>query len=138
VQSGDGGGPNPRGCGSACRDVERAISALILNLGVDPDSLPRLSIEPARTGKGVIVRESGTSGPANTIRIMEPTPRYPRGYIRYTDNGGGYIDPATGDVPPGGGRTAPETHIDVSTYNGPFKNLPFSKGWGNWKFPPPP
>jgi RHS repeat-associated protein len=126
------GGPAP--CSASCQAYIKHIIDFLEKLGVPNENIDRLEFDPAR-GEGIIVREQGTVGPQNTIRIMRQTYRYPNGYIRYTDNAGGYINPRTGEVPEGGGRSDPETHIDLTKYKGPFKNLPFTKGWKGWKYP---
>jgi RHS repeat-associated protein len=44
--------------------------------------------EQARNGKGWTFRPPGSEGNDNIIRVMEPTPRYPDGYVRvYNDYG---------------------------------------------------
>ena len=37
----------------------------------------------AENGKGIVYHEPGATGNANSIRIMEPTAQYPKGYVRY-------------------------------------------------------
>jgi RHS repeat-associated protein len=48
--------------------------------------------EPSRTNKGVIFRPPGSEGDANTIRIMEPTSRYPNGHVVIYNSEGQPVD----------------------------------------------
>jgi len=82
---------------------------LVNNLGIPESRVSDLVAEAAKKGKGIVIREKGTTGNNNVIRIMQPTARNPNGYMRYTDNAGRYIDPRTGNPT---SRTSPLSHID--------------------------
>jgi hypothetical protein len=71
----------------------------------------------ARNGKGIVYQQPGSSGDANSIRIMEPTKQYPNGYVRYYNK---YGQPLTVDGKPG---SDPVTHIPVDIQN-PMKGWP--------------
>jgi hypothetical protein len=47
----------------------------------------------ADNGQGIVYQRPGAVGNADTIRLMEPTPRYPQGYVRYYNNLGQPLDP---------------------------------------------
>ena len=49
--------------------------------------------EPARTGRGWIFRAPGTTGEADTVRVMEPNWQNPTGYVRYYDSEGFPLNP---------------------------------------------
>ena len=59
----------------------------------------------ADNGKGVVFQRPGATGNADMIRVMDPTPRYPTGYIRIHNSSGQPVDLA--------GKTGPAsaTHI---------------------------
>ena len=73
----------------------------------------------ADTGQGVVFQQPGAAGNANSVRIMDPTPRYPEGYIRYYN---GYGQPLDRTGRPGD-RAA--THIPLDTMD----NVP---GYYDW------
>ena len=62
----------------------------------------------ADNGRGIVFQKPGSLKNQNSIRIMEPTPQYPNGYVRvYNGKGGG--QPIDVNGKPGG---QVETHID--------------------------
>ncbi|NDZ92745.1 hypothetical protein G3I13_20320 [Streptomyces sp. SID6673] len=75
---------------------------------------------PARNGKGVVWRPPGSQGDENSIRIMEPTPQHPNGYVRYYNK---YGQPVDQQLKP----TGPDmTHHDFGP-DGQFPSVP--SGW---------
>lgn len=71
----------------------------------------------ADNGRGIVYQRPGAAGNANMMRIMEPTARYPSGYLRYYNQYGQPLD-AFGKPGP---REA--THIPLD-YHGPIPGLP--------------
>jgi len=47
----------------------------------------------ANNGQGLVFQKPGASGNANTIRIMDPTTDYPKGYVVYYNQYGQPLDP---------------------------------------------
>jgi RHS repeat-associated protein len=76
-------------------------------------------------GKGIILREPGTTGDANTIRIMIKGSHNPEGYVRIYNADRQAIDPRTGKPPPNVTKAEFEnlTHVSLN-YRGPWKGLP--------------
>jgi len=72
---------------------------------------------------GIQIRKPGTSGNADTMRIMLKSGSQPERITYYNDVGGGQpIDPERGVA----GNDPSQTHIPLS-YRGPWKGLP--KWW---------
>jgi hypothetical protein len=76
----------------------------------------------ADNGKGWLWQEPGAPGNANSLRVMDPTPRYPNGYTRFY-NGEGNGQPLGLDGKPG---PNPATHIPRSASGGDW---PIPEGW---------
>ncbi|HVL98143.1 MAG TPA: hypothetical protein VM324_02480, partial [Egibacteraceae bacterium] len=72
---------------------------------------------PATSGKGIVFQRPGATGNADMIRIMEPTSKYPSGYVRYTNEYGQPLDVL------GKPGAASATHIPQN-YQGPWPGWP--------------
>lgn len=73
----------------------------------------------ADNGKGVVWQKPGSVQNADSVRVMEPTARYPNGYVRFYNSGG---HPVNLDGKPGPNS---ETHIAIN----PDGTYPLPKGW---------
>ncbi|MBX3464683.1 MAG: hypothetical protein KF830_16055 [Planctomycetes bacterium] len=71
----------------------------------------------ADNGKGIVYQRPGAQGNADMIRIMDPTSRYPSGYVRYYNQHGQPLDVLGRPA----GREA--THIPLD-YQGPIPGWP--------------
>ena len=67
--------------------------------------------------KGIVYQRAGAEGNADMVRIMEPTPKYPDGYVRVYNSGGQPVDVFGKPGPPA------DTHIP-GTYSGPWPGWP--------------
>ncbi|MFE1595345.1 hypothetical protein [Nocardia sp. NPDC058705] len=87
--------------------------------GSRPSEIPAgWTSTPAR-GDGTVWQKPGSTGDADTIRIMAPTQRYPNGYVKFTNS---HQQPVKLDGKPG---SKAETHFELEP-DGSFK-LP--TGW---------
>lgn len=73
----------------------------------------------ADNGKGIVYQKPGSAGNENMIRIMDPTPMYPKGYVRVHNRYGQPVDVF--------GKPGPrsDTHIPRD-YVGPWPGWPSS------------
>jgi hypothetical protein len=71
----------------------------------------------ADNAKGIVFQRPGATGNADMIRIMDPTAKYPNGYVRYYNQGGQPLDVY--------GKPGPQsaTHIPHE-YKGPWPGWP--------------
>lgn len=74
---------------------------------------------PVRNGKGEMWQKPGSSGNSDSMRIMDPTARYPNGYVRYYNEHG---QPVNLDGNPG---PNPETHFPIE----PDGSFSVPRGW---------
>ncbi|WP_345434490.1 hypothetical protein [Actinoallomurus vinaceus] len=68
-------------------------------------------------GKGIVFQDPNATGNANMIRVMDPTPKYPNGYIRVYNSHGQPVDVYGKPGPPSA------THIPVD-YDGKWPGWP--------------
>jgi len=73
----------------------------------------------ADNGRGTVWQQPGAVGNANMVRVMEPTSRYPNGYVRFYNRHG---QPVTMGGRPG---SRAETHVPI----GPDGSYPTPDGW---------
>jgi hypothetical protein len=71
----------------------------------------------AGNGKGIVFQKPGSTGNDNMIRIMDPTPTYPNGYVRAYNDIGQPLDVV------GKPGSKPATHVP-SEYRGPWVGWP--------------
>ncbi|WP_148086376.1 RHS repeat-associated core domain-containing protein [Micromonospora sp. HM5-17] len=65
-----------------------AAAAKLWGRQVPSGWMPRV----ANNGKGVVFQRSGAQGNADMIRVMDPTPMYPQGYVRIHNSHGQPVD----------------------------------------------
>lgn len=119
-------------------DVEMAsklrpptVAGMESGLGASPrfaaedgiDSIPGLKAgwqgRVADNGKGWVWQRPGATGNGDMMRVMDPTPQYPNGYVRFYNDGG---QPLGLDGKPGSNSL---THIPRN----PDGSWPVPKGW---------
>ena len=71
----------------------------------------------ADNGRGIVYQRPGATGNADMVRIMEPTARYPQGYVRFYNS---YGQPLGINGKPG---SRADTHIPLN-YSGEIKQWP--------------
>jgi len=74
----------------------------------------------AINGKGMVYQRPGAMGNADSIRVMDPTPLHPQGYVRYYNWQGQPLDVNGSQGNPAGGNA---THIPLD-YEGPMDKWP--------------
>lgn len=74
---------------------------------------------PADNGRGTVYQRPGADGDADSIRIADPTPQYPHGYVRFYNEHGQPVDLN------GKPTSRAETHIPRA----PDGSYPLPKGW---------
>jgi len=114
---------NEKGGGSGQSDGQTTGRRIVTTPQGDSYDVPKAWVlREADNGRGIVYQELGAAGNANSIRIMEPTPRYPHGYVRYY-NGQGNGQPldVNGDPGPPSG-----THITARQHQGPWPGWPTS------------
>lgn len=81
----------------------------------------------ADNGKGDVWQKPGSVGNANSVRVMEPTERYPDGYVRFYNDQGQPIGLDGKPNVPGGSKAdnREHTHIPVN----PDGSYPTPRGW---------
>lgn len=84
-----------------------------------PGVKPGWKARPADNGKGTVYQKPGSVGNANSMRVMEPTSKYPNGYVRFYNEHG---QPIGLNGKPGPNS---ETHIPIR----PDGTYPLPKGW---------
>ncbi|GGL27941.1 hypothetical protein [Nocardia jinanensis] len=104
--------------------IEDTVEALDKPELWDPDHRPTgvpddWVSRTADNGKGVVWQKPGADRNADSVRVMEPTNRYPNGYVRFYNSGG---QPINLDGKPGPNS---ETHIAIN----PDGTYSLPKGW---------
>jgi RHS repeat-associated protein len=84
------------------------IHSNVVNTTQGPVTIPSdYTSRPADNGKGTVYQAPGATGNADVIRVMDPTTRYPDGYVRIYNNHG---QPVNVDGQPLGPA---ETHLPI-------------------------
>jgi RHS repeat-associated protein len=84
------------------------IQSHVINTSQGPVAIPSdYGSRPADNGKGTVYQAPGATDNADMIRVMDPTTRYPTGYVVIHNSQG---QPVTIDGKPG---SPPETHLPI-------------------------
>ena len=78
----------------------------------------------ADNGRGIVYQRPGAPGNIDSVRIMEPTPRYPNGYARFYNNAPPKGQPIDLQGKPGSNAT---THIPLNSDG----SVQIPHGWGS-------
>ncbi|GAA0534875.1 WXG100 family type VII secretion target [Saccharopolyspora thermophila] len=87
--------------------------------GTPPGVKDGWEVRTADNGKGTVYQEPGATGNANMVRIMDPKPGYPHGYVRFYNEHG---QPVGLNGKPGPNS---QTHIPLR----PDGSYPVPEGW---------
>ncbi|MEU6535120.1 polymorphic toxin-type HINT domain-containing protein [Streptomyces sp. NPDC047000] len=91
-----------------------------INLGPRPSGVGNDWVgRRADNGKGTVWQKSGSAGNSDMVRVMDPTGRYPNGYVRFHNKSG---QPIGLDGKPG---SKADTHIPME----PDGTYPLPAGW---------
>lgn len=101
-----GGGPiSPQVAGTGVPRLSNGGTFYVSPNGQTVQAPPGSRVGPTSNGAGLRITPPNSRGGANQMRLMDPTPQYPRGYGRIQDGGGRYLDrfgnPVSKDDPAG-------------------------------------
>ncbi len=81
----------------------------------------------ADNGKGDVWQKPGATGNSSSVRVMEPTDRYPDGYVRYYNENNQPIGLDGKPTVPGGSKADNHAHTHIP--RNPDGTYPVPKGW---------